>query len=174
MDKPTDIGIFHRISSGKVLMFQKNGQIFWIDEWMAWCLVIFRMTIFSDKFEKGKLMVQNEWSLKVQCSDTKHIINVVFLSYVRTSALSSRAPTGRATNKNNFKKIKKKSLESPIFFNYFFYFFLIVFFFFYFFLFFSFFLIFFIFSYFFYFFWFFFILSYFFFSYLFLFLFMCF
>jgi len=37
------------------------------------------MTIFSDKFEKGKLMVQNEWSLKVQCSDTKHIINVVFL-----------------------------------------------------------------------------------------------
>ena len=24
MDKPTDIGIFHRISSGKVLMFQKK------------------------------------------------------------------------------------------------------------------------------------------------------
>ena len=28
-------------------------------------------------------------------------------SYVRTSALSSRAPTGRATNKNNLKQIKK-------------------------------------------------------------------
>ena len=35
-------------------------------------------------------------------------------SYVRTSALSSGAPTGRATNKNNLKQIKKqKSLESP-------------------------------------------------------------
>jgi len=28
-------------------------------------------------------------------------------SYVRTSALSSRAPTGRATNKNNLKQIKQ-------------------------------------------------------------------
>ena len=169
------LGFFTGFRREKCWCSRKNGQIFWIDEWMAWCLVIFRMTIFSDKFEKGKLMVQNEWSLKVQCSDTKHIINVVFLSYVRTSALSSRAPTGRATNKNNLKKIKKKILGEPDFFLLFFLFFFNCFlfflfffifsYFFHFFLFFSFFLIFF------YFFWFFFILSYFFYFFLFVFIF---
>ena len=44
----------------------------------------------------------------------------IYISYVGTSALSSGAPTGRATNKNNLKQINNnnKSLESPIFFSY--------------------------------------------------------
>ena len=46
------------------------------------------------------------------CMDAFRIF--LIFSYVRTSALSSGAPTGRATNKNNLKQIKKhKSLESP-------------------------------------------------------------
>ena len=43
-----------------------------------------------------------------------HYTHVIH-SYVRTSALSSRAPTGRATNKNNLKQIKKP-WRAPFFF----------------------------------------------------------
>ena len=53
------------------------------------------------------------WRGRSELQQTTHI----YISYVGTSALSSGAPTGRATNKNNLKQINNnnKSLESPIF-----------------------------------------------------------
>ena len=56
------------------------------------------------------------WRGRSELQQTTHIY--IYISYVGTSALSSGAPTGRATNKNNLKQINNnnKSLESPIFF----------------------------------------------------------
>ena len=71
-----------------------------------------------------ELAVLFEMHCMTCCTDAFRIF--LIFSYVRTSALSSGAPTGRATNKNNLKQ--KKSLESPIFYyNYLFLYFLLFF-----------------------------------------------